>query len=132
MELLEQHQKLVELATDTLEPDPIAEFGEANLIEEAKKKTEFIYGRLDVTLLPTPTRHLESRSSPRYLEETQSIISDERYQGLLRRDLGEEWAALCNLPYKDRLREIADYQQNFDTPRDCVWPAEGYTGLDLP
>ena len=66
------------------------------------------------------------------MKAMESIISDERYQEVLRRDLGEEWAAISNLPYEERLKAIADYQQTFDTPRDRVWPAEGYTGPDLP
>lgn len=60
------------------------------------------------------------------------IVSDERYQELLREALGEEWAAISNLPYEERLHVIADFQENFDTPRDRVWPAEGYAGPDLP
>lgn len=36
------------------------------------------------------------------------------------------------LPYDERIKAIAEYQQNFETPHDRVWPAEGYTGPDLP
>lgn len=60
------------------------------------------------------------------------IISKERYQELLRKTLGEELAAICNLPYDERIKAIGEYQQNFETPHDRVWPAEGYTGPDLP
>jgi predicted house-cleaning noncanonical NTP pyrophosphatase (MazG superfamily) len=66
------------------------------------------------------------------MKSLESIVSDEEYQELLRRSLGEEMAAICNLPYAERLEAIADFQENFDTPNDRVWPAEGYTGPDLP
>ena len=46
--------------------------------------------------------------------------------------LGEELAAICNLPYEERLQVIDEFQRHFDTPKDLVWPAEGYTGPDLP
>jgi hypothetical protein len=51
---------------------------------------------------------------------------------LLRKSFGEELAAICNLPYEERVKAIDDFQRNFDTPHDLVWPAEGYTGPDLP
>jgi 2-C-methyl-D-erythritol 4-phosphate cytidylyltransferase len=60
------------------------------------------------------------------------LITEARYQEVLRQALGEELAAICNLPYEERLKAIADQQNSFDTPRDKVWPAEGYTGPDLP
>jgi hypothetical protein len=60
------------------------------------------------------------------------LISEEEYQEDLRRALGEELAEICNLPYEERIQAIDDYQRNFDTPKDLVWPAEGYTGPDLP
>lgn len=60
------------------------------------------------------------------------IISKEQYQELLRKTFGEELAAICNLPYEERIKAIAERQRNFDTPHDLVWPAEGYTGPDLP
>jgi hypothetical protein len=60
------------------------------------------------------------------------LISEERYQQVLRKNFGEELAAISNLPYEERLAAIADFQNNFDTPHDKVWPAEGYTGPDLP
>jgi hypothetical protein len=66
------------------------------------------------------------------MRQIESIISAERYQELLRISLGEELAAICNLPYEERLEAVADFQENFDTPHDRVWPAEGYTGPDLP
>ena len=58
-----------------------------------------------------------------------SVISEERYQDLLRKEFGEERAAICCSPYEERLKIIADDQQNYDTPRDSVWPAEGHAGL---
>jgi len=61
-----------------------------------------------------------------------SLLTEEQYQETLRKTLGEEWAAICNLPYEERLQVIDDFQRHFDTPKDLVWPAEGYTGLDLP
>jgi len=70
--------------------------------------------------------------STRTLRAIESIVSEERYQELLKTALGEEWAAISNLPYEERVAAIADYQENFDTPRDLVWPAEGYAGPDLP
>jgi hypothetical protein len=66
------------------------------------------------------------------MRKIESIISAEGYQELLRSSLGEELAAICNLPYEERLEAVADFQENFDTPHDRVWPAEGYTGPDLP
>ena len=60
------------------------------------------------------------------------LISEELYQELLRKAFGEELAAICNLPYDERVKAIDDFQRNFDTPHDAVWPAEGYTGPDLP
>ena len=66
------------------------------------------------------------------MDQAESVISEEQYQEILRKSLGEEWAAICNLPYEERLKAIADYQNRFDTPRDLVWPCEGYTGPDLP
>jgi hypothetical protein len=55
LDLLEQHRKLVEIATESLEADPIAKFGEANLVGEAKRGTMRVFGQLDLDLLPTPT-----------------------------------------------------------------------------
>jgi hypothetical protein len=66
------------------------------------------------------------------LPPAKPMISEEAYQEVLRRTLGEELAAICNLPYPERIQAIAEYQQNFETPHDKVWPAEGYTGPDLP
>jgi len=63
---------------------------------------------------------------------TKPLISEALYQELLRKSFGEELAALCNLPYEERVKAIDDFQRNFDTPHDLVWPAEGYTGPDLP
>jgi hypothetical protein len=60
------------------------------------------------------------------------IMSEEAYQEILRRTLGEELAAQCNLPYPERVKSIAEEQRLFDTPQDEIWPAEGYTGPDLP
>ena len=60
------------------------------------------------------------------------LISEEAYQKILRKAFGEELAAICNLPYEERIEAIAEYQQNFETPNDKIWPAEGYTGPDLP
>ena len=60
------------------------------------------------------------------------LISEEDYQEVLRRSFGEEMAAICNLPYEQRVKAIAENLEQFDTPRDLVWPAEGYTGPDLP
>jgi hypothetical protein len=60
------------------------------------------------------------------------LITENEYQEDLRKALGEELAAICNLPYRQRLQAIDDYQRHFDTPKDHVWPAEGYTGPDLP
>ena len=59
-------------------------------------------------------------------------ISEERYQEVLRKNFGEEMAGFSNLPYEERLVAIADFQNNFDTLHDKIWPAEGYTGPDLP
>ena len=66
------------------------------------------------------------------MNSNKPIISTERYQELLRKTLGEELAAICNLPYEERIKAIADNQQNSDTPQDRVWPAAGYPGPDLP
>jgi hypothetical protein len=60
------------------------------------------------------------------------LLTEEQYQETLRKTLGEEWAAICNLPYEKRLQVIDEFQRHFDTPKDLVWPAEGYTGPDLP
>jgi len=60
------------------------------------------------------------------------LITEQEYQEVLRRTLGEELAAICNLPFEERVRAIAECQQHFDTPHDRVWPSEGYTGPDLP
>ncbi len=60
------------------------------------------------------------------------LISEEDYQEVLHKSFGEEMAAICNLPYEQRVKAIAENQQQFDTPHDLVWPAEGYTGPDLP
>jgi hypothetical protein len=64
MDILEQHQALVEIATGLLEPDPIARFGEANLIQEAKDRTMRIFGQLDLALLPTPTIFAKEKRNP--------------------------------------------------------------------
>jgi cytochrome c peroxidase len=63
---------------------------------------------------------------------TKPVISEALYQELLRKSFGEELAAICNLPYEERVRAVEEFQQKFDTPHDLVWPAEGYTGPDLP
>ncbi len=60
------------------------------------------------------------------------LITEQEYQEVLRRTFGEELAAICNLPFEERLKAIAEQQQQFDTPHDRVWPSEGYTGPDLP
>lgn len=60
------------------------------------------------------------------------IISEERYQELLRKSLGDEWAAISNLPEDELQRAVADYRNAHDTPSDIIWPSEGYTGPDLP
>jgi len=60
------------------------------------------------------------------------LLTEEQYQETLRKTLGEKWAAICNLPYEERLQVIDDFQRHFDTQKDLVWPAEGYTGPDLP
>jgi hypothetical protein len=64
--------------------------------------------------------------------QVKPLISEGEYQEALERSLGTELAAICNLPFKERIKAIADNQQNFDTPHDRVWPSEGYTGPDLP
>jgi hypothetical protein len=66
------------------------------------------------------------------LSPAKPLISEEAYQEVLRKTLGEELAAICNLPYEERIGAIAEYQQNFETPHDKIWPAEGYLGPDLP
>ena len=60
------------------------------------------------------------------------LITEEEYQESLRKTFGEELAFTCNLPYEQRLQVIREFQRNFDTPKDVVWTAEGYTGPDLP
>lgn len=60
------------------------------------------------------------------------LISEQEYQEILRKTFGEELAALCNLPHEELLKAIAEAQAQFDTPHDLIWPAEGYTGPDLP
>jgi len=55
MHILEQHERLVEIAAEFLEPDPIAEIGENHLIQTAKTKTEGVFGKLNRDLLPNPT-----------------------------------------------------------------------------
>lgn len=60
------------------------------------------------------------------------LSQEELYNEALRRLLGEELAAICRLPLAERLEVIAEQQRQFDTPRDLVWPAEGYTGPELP
>jgi len=61
-----------------------------------------------------------------------SLSQEELYDDALRRLLGEELAAICRLSLEERIEIIAEQQRAFDTPRDLVWPAEGYTGPDLP
>ena len=132
MSLLEQHQRLLNIATAMLESDPVAGFGDANLIQEAKDRTQRIFGKLDLAVLPNPMDFPRSGPCLGPMRALGSIISEERYQDLLRKEFGEERAVICCSPYEERLKIIANYQQNFDTPRDSVWPAEGYTGPDLP
>jgi cytochrome c peroxidase len=69
---------------------------------------------------------------PTIENSTTPLINKEDYQRELREVFGEELAAICNLPYEQRVKAIADQQNNFDTPHDKIWPAEGYTGPDLP
>lgn len=59
-------------------------------------------------------------------------ITEKYYQELLIKAFGEEQAAICNLPYEEMCAAIDEQQAHFDTPKDLVWPAEGYTGPDLP
>jgi hypothetical protein len=40
------------------------------------------------------------------LTSQKPLISEEEYQEVLRKTLGEELAALCNLPFEERLRAI--------------------------
>jgi hypothetical protein len=53
------------------------------------------------------------------------IISEEAYQELLRSTFGEEWAAVCNLPYDERMRALARIQAlQGESPADRAWPME--------
>lgn len=61
-----------------------------------------------------------------------NLSQEELYDDALRRLLGEELAAICRLPLEERIEIIAEHLRAFDTRRDLVWPAEGYTGPDLP
>lgn len=55
----------------------------------------------------------------------------DRYYDILARDLGEERARWARLPYADRMRELAWYHANFNTPDDLSpWPAELDGGVD--
>jgi hypothetical protein len=60
------------------------------------------------------------------------IMSEEAYHEIVRQTPGEELAAQCNLPYAECIKAIDQEQRLFDTPQDEIWPAEGYTGPDLP
>jgi hypothetical protein len=51
--------------------------------------------------------------SPASGDRRMPLISEDVYQAILRRTLGEEMAALCNLPYQERLNAIAEYQGQF-------------------
>jgi hypothetical protein len=53
------------------------------------------------------------------------ILSDERYQQLLREAFGNEWAAICNLA-EDRMRALARVDElHGKSLRDKTWPTEG-------
>jgi hypothetical protein len=55
----------------------------------------------------------------------------DRYYDILARDLGEDRARWARLPYADRMRELAWYHANFNTPDDLSpWPAELDGGVD--
>jgi len=49
-----QHERLVKIANDLLDPDPLQKVGERALVEKAKAKTQDLFRELDTTLLPTP------------------------------------------------------------------------------
>jgi len=64
--------------------------------------------------------------------DRKAFVNKEEYQRALRESLGEELAAISNLPFRERIKAISELQKNRETPHDKVWPAEGYTGPDLP
>lgn len=64
IEFLEQHDRLVELAGEFLEPDPIARIGREQLIQTATSKTEEVFGKLNRDLLPNPIIFARSGESP--------------------------------------------------------------------
>ena len=45
------------------------------------------------------------------------LLTEEQYQETLRKTLGEELAAICNLRYEERLQAIDEFQRHFDTPK---------------
>jgi len=57
---------------------------------------------------------------------------EERCFALECRLLGEEQARINRLPEAQFLAWIDQAQREADTPSDLVWPAEGYTGPQLP
>jgi len=52
--VLDQHKRLVEIADQRLDPNPLQTVGFQNLIAQAKEKTAKIFHDIDLTLLPTP------------------------------------------------------------------------------
>ncbi|MEI6394598.1 MAG: hypothetical protein WCT12_26260 [Verrucomicrobiota bacterium] len=54
LELQDQNQALIQIAEQTLDPNPIQTVGWHKLIEQAKNKTTRIFQNLDASLLPTP------------------------------------------------------------------------------
>jgi len=48
------------------------------------------------------------------------LLTEEQYQETLRKTLGEKWAAICNLPYEERLQVIDDFQRHFDTQKELL------------
>jgi hypothetical protein len=58
-------------------------------------------------------------------------VYPDSYYEMLARDLGEERARWARLPYEERMRELAWYHANFNTPDDLSpWPAELDGGVD--
>jgi hypothetical protein len=58
-------------------------------------------------------------------------VYPERYYEILARDLGEEKTRWARLPYAERMRELAWYHSQFNTPDDVSpWPVELDGGVD--
>ena len=139
MDIKTQNLALVEIASVHLDKTAIRTVGWENLVATVKEQTARILKDIKGGLLPTPipfkqTEPERSRSAAvmRTTPIARPLVTEEEYQRMLRESLGDELAVLCNLPYEERIKAIADFQNNFDTPHDKVWPAEGYTGPDLP